>query len=94
MTLVEEVKLRLRVKSTSFDGGEIQPLIDACKQDLKRVGINVDDTDPLVKQAIVFYCKANFGFSEDSERYRAAYNSLRDSMALSGEYGGAPDAVP
>ena len=94
MTLLEEVKLRIRVKNSKFDEGEIQPLIDACKQDMKRVGITKTETDPLVKQAIRFYCKANFGFSEDSERYQAAYDALRDSMALSGDYGGETDAVP
>lgn len=86
MTLVDEVKLRLRVKASAFDEGEIQPLIDACKRDLRRVGVSLDETDPLVKQAIIFYCKANFGFSDDSERYQAAYDALRDSMALSGDY--------
>lgn len=94
MSLCDEMRARLRIKSQAFDVAEIQPLIDACKADLARVGITAGESEPLVKQAVAFYCKANFGFSEDSERYQRAYESLRDCMALSGDYGGGADAVP
>lgn len=94
MSLLEEVKIRLRIKSSAFDGAEVQPLIDACKKDMARVGVSGDDSDPLVRQAVVLYCKANFGFSGDSDRYQRAYEALRDSIALSGEYGGGGGAVP
>lgn len=83
------VKVRLRIKSAAFDDAEIRPLIEACLKDLARVGIaEASEEDPLVVQAVVLYCKANFGFSDGQERYQAAYESLRDSMALSGDYGG------
>lgn len=93
MDLCEAVKVRLRIKTSAFDYAEVLPLIDTCLKDLKRVGIIAADDDPLVIQAVVFYCKANFGFSDDQERYQKAYESLRDSMAMSGEYGGGSDAV-
>lgn len=93
MDLCEMVKMRIRVKTSVFDDAEVQPLIDTCLKDLTRVGITAEQDDPLVIQAVVFYCKANFGFSDDQERYQKAYESLRDSMAMSGEYGGGSDAV-
>lgn len=94
MTLLEEVKISLRIKAAAFDEGEIAPLIDACKIDLRLSGVNkLDEEDPLVRQAAKLYAKANFGFSEDSEKFQRAYEALKNSMALSGEYGGGGDAV-
>ena len=87
MALIDDVKTNLRIKSTAFDTAEIQPIIDACKVDLKLSGVNVfKDGDPLLQRAIVLYAKANFGFSTDSERYQKAYDMLKNSMALSGDY--------
>lgn len=91
MDLRDEVKIRLRVKSTAFDEAEILPLIEACKEDLIRVGIAPDERHPLVRQAVVFYCKANFGFADDTreaERFQKAYENLRDAMSLSGDFSG------
>ena len=94
--MLDKVKNALRVKTAAFDD-EIQDLIDACKADLRLVGVNVpEDTpaegkeaaacDPLITRAIVLYAKANFGYSEDSEKYRAAYDYLKCSLSLAGDY--------
>lgn len=94
--MLDKVKNALRVKTAAFDD-EIQDLIDACKADLRLVGVNVpEDTpaegkeaaagDPLITRAIVLYAKTNFGYSEDSEKYRAAYDYLKCSLSLAGDY--------
>ena len=94
--MLDKVKNALRVKTAAFDD-EIQDLIDACKADLRLVGVNVpEDTPaegkeaaagvPLITRAIVLYAKANFGYSEDSEKYRAAYDYLKCSLSLAGDY--------
>lgn len=94
--MLDKVKNALRVKTAAFDD-EIQDLIDACRADLRLVGVNVpEDTpaegkaatagDPLITRAIVLYAKANFGYSEDSEKYRAAYDYLKCSLSLAGDY--------
>ena len=94
--MLDKVKNALRVKTAAFDD-EIQDLIDACKADLRLVGVNVpEDTpaegkeaaasDPLITRAIVLFAKANFGYSEDSEKYRAAYDYLKCSLSLAGDY--------
>ena len=94
--MLDKVKNALRVKTAAFDD-EIQDLIDACKADLRLVGVNVpEDTpaegkeaaagDPLITRAIVLYAKAKFGYSEDSEKNRAAYDYLKCSLSLAGDY--------
>lgn len=87
MALLDNLKVALRVKSTAFDTAEITPIINACKIDLKLAGVNViEDDDPLIERAVVLYAKANFGFSEDGEKYARAYEALKNSLALSGDY--------
>lgn len=94
--MLDKVKNALRVKTAAFDD-EIQDLIDACKADLRLVGVNVPEDTPaegkeaaasdhLITRAIVLYAKANFGYSEDSEKYRAAYDYLKCSLSLAGDY--------
>jgi len=87
MALIDDVKVALRVKSTAFDSAEIQPIIDACKIDLKLSGLNViEETDPLLQRAVVLYAKGMFGYDANSERFMQAYTMLKNSMALSGDY--------
>lgn len=95
--MLDKVKNALRVKTAAFDG-EIQDLIDACKADLRLVGVNVPEEkppaegeeptagDPLITRAIILYAKANFGYSDDAERYRTAYDYLKCSLSLAGDY--------
>lgn len=85
--MLEKVKMALRIKTDAFDVDELAPLIEACKADLKRVGVlNVDDKvtsgDALLTHAVIMYCKAYFGKSTDAERYRLCYEMARDGMAL------------
>lgn len=79
--------LRIRSDNTAFDA-ELQGLIDACKQDLRRRGIVKDgENDALIQQAVKLYCKAHFGYGgSDAERYQKSYESLAVSLSLSGDY--------
>lgn len=98
--MLDKAKMALRVKTNTFDV-EIQGLIDACIADLKLAGIRLplpvgDDSppdnnppadDPLIMRAVALYCKAQFGFdAENSERYVKAYDALKLSLALAGDY--------
>lgn len=95
--MLDKVKNALRVKTSAFDD-EVQGLIDACKADLRLVGVNIPEEktpaegeppstgDPLITRAIILYAKANFGYSEDSEKYRQAYDYLKCSLSLAGDY--------
>jgi hypothetical protein len=87
MALMDSVKKALRLTTNAFDDDELEPLILACKKDLKLAGVDIiNDDDALVNRAAVLYAKANFGYDEDGERYRRSYEALKNSMALSGDY--------
>lgn len=82
--LFDLCKSSLRVVDNAFDS-EILSIIDACFQDLSVSGVNPDreSVESLVANAVVFYCKANFGFREDSEKYKKRYDDLKISLSLS-----------
>ena len=85
--LIEELMRTVRVKS-QCSADELSALAESCVKDLEIAGDYVtDEKEPLSKQAIKLYCKANYGYDKESEKFKAAYVSLRDSMALSGDYG-------
>lgn len=90
--LIGKLKKNIRVKSEDADE-EIKDLVESCKKDMVRVGIYGNETDPLYRQAIRLYCKGNYGYDDNAERFQKAYESLRDSMSLSGDYkqGGKAD---
>lgn len=84
---VDWIKEMLREKSSVAET-EIRDLVESCVLELKIAGVQGKLTDPLYKQAIKLYAKAHFGYDSESEKFLKAFQNLRDSMALSGEYGG------
>lgn len=88
MTLLEKVKVVLRITGDDFDEADIIPLMTACKRDIERNGIKYDESDPLIEQAVKVYCRANFGNNPNAERLQKSYDMLIISLALSGgDYG-------
>ena len=90
MPILDDVKTALRISNTAFDG-EITDLISAARSDLKLSGVHEsrvnDDTDALIKRAIVVYCKANFGWNNpDAEKLQQSYDMLKMHLSLSQEY--------
>ena len=85
MLLIEELKRIVRVRSADAEL-ELQGLVEACKKEMELAGIYGDETDPLYRQAVRLYCKSHYGYDDDTERFQAAFGSLRDAMALSGNY--------
>ena len=82
----------VRTKSTAFDG-EIADLIRAAREDLVLAGVlperTRDEEDPLIKRALASYVRAEFGLdNEDADQYRAAYQRLKVSLAMSSDYVG------
>jgi len=97
MAILDDVRSALRMRNTILDG-EITDLINGASQDLILSGIlgskANDDTDPLIKRAIIIYSKANFGFDNpDAERLQKSYDSLKMSLALSTDYTGDADII-
>ena len=88
--MLEYVKTTLRIDDDDLDT-EIQDLIDAAKADLQLSGVHKDkivDTDPLIKRAVIVYCKAHFGYEDPklTERFQQSYISLKHHLTLSAEY--------
>ena len=85
--MLEKVKLALRIKSNKTDE-DILDLIEACKIDLTTAGVKkINKDDALIIQAVKLYCKANYGLdNDDSEKYSKAYETLKISLALCGDY--------
>lgn len=103
MALLDDVKDALRVSDDNKDT-EIGDLIAAAQADLSLAGVDaakaLDDTDPLVKRAIVLYAKANYGWdNQEADCFQQSYGLLKASLTLSGDYNNytplpepAPDA--
>lgn len=85
--LLGEIKKAVRVKTDNAND-EVEGLVEACKVEMSLSGVYIeDDNEALSKQAIKLYCKAHYGYDDDAEKFRLAYEALRDAMALSGDYG-------
>lgn len=86
--MLEDVKKALRVSSTTFDY-EVQDLIDAGESDLRLAGIYFSDVseDPLIRRALIAYCKANFGYDNpEAERFQKSFDMLKQHLSLAGDY--------
>jgi hypothetical protein len=81
MTILDYVRLVLRKTGTAFDE-EISNLIASAKLDLAVAGVtNIQDTDPLIRQAIATYCKAHFGEADDYDRLKRSYDEQKAQLA-------------
>lgn len=80
--------LRIPLDETMFDD-EINDLIAACKADLISSGLTilaVDETLPLIKDAIKTYANAHFGpENPDSDKYMASYNAQKANLIVLGD---------
>ncbi len=83
---IDSLMAKIRVKSTTARE-ELTALVGSAVRDLDIAGVYVTNLEePLCERAITLYCKANYGYDSDSEKFRAAYAALRDAMSLSGDY--------
>lgn len=94
--LLNKVKLALRKTAAVFDS-EVEDYIKSGIADLRLVGIIIpaeagpsSETlgDPLLDRAIILYAKSEDNFNGEAERYRKAYDYLKCSLSLGGDYHG------
>lgn len=84
--LVKEARGWLRIGVASRND-EIRQVLTACLVDLKNGGVvKRDPADPMIKQAMKLYLKAQFGYDADADRFAQSYEFLKYSLALSGDY--------
>ncbi|MFB4258974.1 head-tail connector protein [Shouchella clausii] len=93
--LLEPVKKALRLTSDVFDD-EVQDLIESARSDLIQSGVSPlvakKEDDPLIRRAVILYCKAHFGMDNpDAVRFAQSFDMLKQHLTLAGDYSG--DAV-
>ena len=86
--MLEAVKLAMRIVTSAYDN-ELTRLIDAACADLGIVGVTATSstTDPLLKQAIITYCRLNFGTPDDYDRMKASYDEQKAQLLMASGYG-------
>lgn len=86
MTMLEKIKLALRITTDAFDE-EILDLQEAALADLALVGIENPETDPLIARAIITYCRVNFGEPDDYDRLKKSYDEQKAQLIMATGYG-------
>ena len=88
--LTDEVKTALRVSTDDTAiNAEIDNLVSEAESDLKTTGIKCDkgSYDPLVKGAIILYCRSRFGLDNpDSEKFYQSYERLKQKLMNTEEF--------
>lgn len=85
---LNRVKLALRLTEEEFDG-ELADLMSAALADLGIAGVNGQNavlTDPLVRLAVVTYCKMHFGEPDEYERLKASYDEQKAQLSMATNY--------
>ena len=65
--LIAKAKLRIRKTSSDMLDEDVGQLVEVALADLKRIGVHssyldeADIKDPLIIEAVLLYCHANFG---------------------------------
>lgn len=90
MALLDDVKQACRVTSNVYDT-ELTDLISAALADMGLTDIRnsaLTGTDPLIKRAVLTYCKMNFGTLEDSayDRLKSSYDEQKSQLLMSTDY--------
>lgn len=86
--LISEVRSNVRINHKELDD-EIKNLIETSIEDLKTSGIassyfDEDKLRPMLKTAIITYCKANFGYDNpDAQRLQESYELQKQKLAIS-----------
>lgn len=89
--LLYDVKIALGVTGVDFDG-MISDLIEAAKADLGITDIDVEtigDSNPLMKRAIITYCRLNFsvfGLPEGYDQLKRSYDEQKAQMSMATGY--------
>ena len=86
MTLLEQVKIALRISTDVFDC-ELSDLIESAKLDLGIAGVEINsDLDALVRTAVITYCKLHFGLPDDAERLTKTYWEQKAQLSTATGY--------
>jgi len=92
MALLDDVRVACRVATTTFDD-ELSDLIQAGFADIGITDVRdslltENSCPPLIKRAILTYCKMNFGQVDDGfyDRLKESYDEQKAQLLMSSEY--------
>lgn len=92
MALLDKVKAACRVASNAYDE-ELTDLIesglaDMGITDIKSAVLIDTDPDPLIRKAVITYCRMNFGYQDELayNRLKASYDEQKSQLLMSGRY--------
>lgn len=85
-SIMSAAKMALRITTDAFDP-ELDDLINAALVDLNVAGVtNQDPGDPLVRRAVITYCRLHFGQPDDYDRLKASYDEQKAQMSTATGY--------
>ena len=88
VTTLAKVKMALRIVTTDFDT-ELNDLVDAALLDLGIAGVNGEGvvlSDPLVRTAVITYCKMRFGEPDEYDRLKKSYDEQKAQLSMASGY--------
>ena len=86
--LIAKAKLRIRKTSSDMLDEDVGQLVEVALADLKRIGVHssyldeADIKDPLIIEAVLLYCHANFGSPDNQTQLLASYNAMCTKIKL------------
>lgn len=90
--LIDKVKVACRVTSIAYEG-ELLDLIESAYADLgipdiKAEVLAADPVDPLIRKAVITYCRIHFGHvaSDEYVRLKASYDEQKAQLLMSSSY--------
>lgn len=85
--MIEKVKKALRLTTDAFDN-DLQDLIEEAAADLGIAGVTqAQQTDPLIRRAVITYCKLHFGdHQEDADRLKESYDEQKKQLSMATGY--------
>lgn len=88
--MLDLIKLALRITANEFDD-ELNHLIKGALIDLGFGGamstvLTTSTTDDVIIQAVITYCKMNFGLPEDYDRLKRSYDEQKAQLGTATNY--------
>lgn len=88
--MLEAVKLAIPISTDAYDA-DLTDLIAAALADLGIAGVTAGktagkDTDPLIKRAVITYCRKNFGSPDDYDRLARSYDEQKAQLGMATGY--------
>ena len=88
--MLDLIKMALRITTDDFDN-ELNHLVKSALKDLGFGGamptvLTTSTTDDIIIQAVITYCKMNFGLPDDYDRLKKSYDEQKAQLGTATNY--------